>query len=165
MPKPLFGDNGSGMHAHQSLWKDGKPLFHDEAGYGGLSDTGALLHRRPPAPRAEPAGVHQPDGELLPPPGARASRPRSTWCTRPRNRSACIRIPITGNNPKAKRLEFRCPDSSGNPYLAFAAMMMAGLDGIKNKIEPPGPGRQGPLRAPARGGQGHPAGARPASTR
>ena len=79
MPKPLFGDNGSGMHAHQSLWKDGQPLFHDEAGYGGLSDTGALLHRRPAAPRAEPAGVHQPDGELLPPPGARlrgAGQPR-----------------------------------------------------------------------------------------
>ena len=70
MPKPLFGDNGSGMHAHQSLWKDGQPLFHDEAGYGGLSDTGPLLHRRPAAPRAEPAGVHQPHGELLPPPGA-----------------------------------------------------------------------------------------------
>ena len=70
MPKPLFGDNGSGMHAHQSLWKDGQPLFHDESGYGGLSDMAPLLHRRPAAPRAEPAGVHQPDGELLPPPGA-----------------------------------------------------------------------------------------------
>ena len=70
MPKPLFGDNGSGMHVHQSLWKDGQPLFHDESGYGGLSDTGPLLHRRPAPPRAEPAGVHQPHGELLPPPGA-----------------------------------------------------------------------------------------------
>ena len=83
MPKPLFGDNGSGMHAHQSLWKDGKPLFYDEAGYGGLSDMaryyiGGLLHHAP-----SPAGVHQPDGELLPPPGARATRRRSTWSTRP----------------------------------------------------------------------------------
>jgi glutamine synthetase len=74
-----------------------------------------------------------------------------------RNRSACIRIPITGNNPKAKRIEFRCPDPSSNPYLAFAAMLMAGLDGIKNKIEPP-PRRQGPLRAAPGRARRHPAG-------
>ena len=83
MPKPLFGDNGSGMHAHQSLWKDGEPLFYDERGYGGLSDMarwyiGGLLKHAPVAAR-----LHQPDGELLPPPGARATRLRSTWSTRP----------------------------------------------------------------------------------
>ena len=76
-----------------------------------------------------------------------------------RNRSACIRIPITGSNPKAKRIEFRVPDPSCNPYLAFSAMLMAGLDGIKNKIEPPDAGRQGPVRAAAGRARRHPAGA------
>jgi glutamine synthetase len=134
MPKPLFDDNGSGMHCHQSLWKDGQPLFHDEAGYGGISDTcrhyiGGLLHHTPSL-LAFTNSYHR----LVPGFEAPVNLVYSA-----RNRSACIRIPLTGNNPKAKRLEFRCPDSSGNPYLAFAAMMMAGLDGIKNKIEPPAP--------------------------
>ncbi len=124
---------------HQSLWKDGAPLFYDEKGYGGLSDIarwyiGGLLKHAPVAAR-----LHQPDGELATTAWCRASRPRSTWSTRPRNRSACIRIPVTGSNPKAKRIEFRVPDPSSNPYLAFSAMLMAGLDGIKNKIEPPEP--------------------------
>ncbi|MGO1053220.1 type I glutamate--ammonia ligase [Crossiella sp. CA198] len=138
MPKPLFGDNGSGMHAHQSLWKEGSPLFHDESGYGGLSDTarhyvGGLLHHAPSLLAFTNPTVNS-YHRLVPGYEAPVNLVYSS-----RNRSACIRIPITGNNPKAKRVEFRCPDSSGNPYLAFAAMLMAGLDGIKNKIEPPAP--------------------------
>ena len=80
-----------------------------------------------------------------------------------RNRSACVRIPITGSNPKAKRIEFRCPDPSANPYLAFSALLLAGLDGIKNKIEPPAPDRQGHLRAAAGRDGRHRPGARPRS--
>jgi glutamine synthetase len=138
MPKPLFGDNGSGMHCHQSLWKDGEPLFYDESGYAGLSDTarhyigGILAHAPSLLAFTNPTvnSYHR----LVPGFEAPVSLVYSQ-----RNRSACVRIPITGNNAKAKRVEFRCPDSSGNPYLAFAAMMMAGLDGIRNKIEPPDP--------------------------
>jgi glutamine synthetase len=138
MPKPLFGDNGSGMHCHQSLWKDGEPLFHDESGYAGLSDTarhyiGGILHHAPSLLAFTNPTVNS-YHRLVPGFEAPVSLVYSQ-----RNRSACVRIPITGNNPKAKRIEFRCPDSSGNPYLAFAAMMMAGMDGIKNKIEPPAP--------------------------
>jgi glutamine synthetase len=138
MPKPLLGDNGSGMHTHQSLWKEGDPLFHDESGYGGLSDTarhyiGGLLHHAPSLLAFTNPTVNS-YHRLVPGFEAPVNLVYSS-----RNRSACIRIPITGNNPKAKRLEFRCPDSSGNPYLAFAAQLMAGLDGIKNKIEPPAP--------------------------
>ncbi|GAA4746607.1 type I glutamate--ammonia ligase [Gordonia alkaliphila] len=135
MPKPLFGDNGSGMHAHQSLWLDGKPLFYDESGYGGLSDMaryyiGGILHHAPSLLAFTNPTINS-YKRLVPGYEAPINLVYSQ-----RNRSACVRIPITGNNPKAKRIEFRCPDSSGNPYLAFAAMLMAGLDGIKNKIEP-----------------------------
>ncbi|GAB3006444.1 type I glutamate--ammonia ligase [Saccharothrix stipae] len=138
MPKPLFGDNGSGMHTHQSLWKDGQPLFHDESGYAGLSDTarhyiGGILHHAPSLLAFTNPTVNS-YHRLVPGYEAPVSLVYSQ-----RNRSACVRIPITGNNPKAKRIEFRCPDSSGNPYLAFSAMVMAGLDGVKNKIEPPAP--------------------------
>ena len=138
MPKPLFGDNGSGMHAHQSLWSGGKPLFYDEAGYGGLSDLaryyiGGLLHHAPSLLAFTNPTVNS-YHRLVPGYEAPVNLVYSA-----RNRSACIRIPLTGTNAKAKRLEFRCPDPSSNPYLAFAAMMMAGLDGIKNKIEPPAP--------------------------
>ncbi len=138
MPKPLFGDNGSGMHAHQSLWKDGSPLMYDETGYAGLSDTarhyiGGLLHHAPSLLAFTNPTVNS-YKRLVPGYEAPINLVYSQ-----RNRSACVRIPITGNNPKAKRLEFRCPDSSGNPYLAFSAMLMAGLDGIKNKIEPQAP--------------------------
>ena len=138
MPKPLFGDNGSGMHCHQSLWKDGEPLFHDESGYAGLSDTarhyiGGLLHHAPSLLAFTNPTVNS-YHRLVPGFEAPVNLVYSQ-----RNRSACVRIPITGSNPKAKRIEFRCPDSSGNPYLAFSAMVMAGLDGIKNKIEPPTP--------------------------
>lgn len=138
MPKPLAGDNGSGMHAHQSLWKDGKPLFYDESGYGGLSDTaryyiGGLLHHAP-AVLAFSNPTLNSYHRLVP--GFEA--PINLVYSQ-RNRSAAVRIPITGNNPKAKRLEFRAPDPSGNPYLGLAAMLMAGIDGIKNRIEPHAP--------------------------
>ncbi|MDT7545701.1 MAG: glutamine synthetase, partial [Actinomycetota bacterium] len=138
MPKPVMGDNGSGMHCHQSLWKDGAPLFYDEVGYAGLSDTaryyiGGLLHHAPSLLAFTNPTINS-YHRLVPGFEAPVNLVYSQ-----RNRSACIRIPITGNNPKAKRLEFRCPDPSSNPYLAFSAMLMAGLDGIRNKIEPPTP--------------------------
>jgi len=138
MPKPIFGDNGSGMHCHQSLWKDGEPLFYDETGYAGLSDMarwyigGLLAHA--PALCAFTNPTMNSYHRLVPGFEAPVNLVYSS-----RNRSACIRIPITGTNPKAKRLEFRVPDPSCNPYLAFSAMLMAGLDGIRNKIEPPTP--------------------------
>jgi glutamine synthetase len=138
MPKPIFGDNGSGMHCHQSLWKDGSPLFYDEVGYAGLSDMaryyigGLLKHASSLLAFTNPTvnSYHR----LVPGYEAPVNLVYSQ-----RNRSACVRIPITGSNPKAKRLEFRVPDPSCNPYLAFPAMLMAGLDGIKNKIEPAEP--------------------------
>ncbi|MBD8028989.1 type I glutamate--ammonia ligase [Corynebacterium gallinarum] len=138
MPKPLAGDNGSGMHAHQSLWKDGKPLFHDESGYAGLSDIaryyiGGILHHAG-AVLAFTNPTLNSYHRLVP--GFEA--PINLVYSQ-RNRSAAVRIPITGSNPKAKRIEFRAPDPSGNPYLGFAAMMMAGLDGVKNRIEPHAP--------------------------
>jgi glutamine synthetase len=138
MPKPLFQDNGSGMHCHQSLWKDGSPLFYDELGYAGLSDTarhyiGGLL-RHAPSLLAFTNPTMNSYHRLVPGFEAPVNLVYSQ-----RNRSACIRIPITGANPKAKRIEFRVPDPSSNPYLAFAAMLMAGLDGIRNKIEPDQP--------------------------
>jgi Glutamine synthetase len=138
MPKPLFGDNGSGMHCHQSLWKGGEPLFYDEMGYGGLSDTarwyigGLLAHA--PAILAFTNPTVNSFHRLVPGFEAPVNLVYSA-----RNRSAAVRIPVTGNNPKAKRVEFRVPDPSSNPYLAFSALVMAGLDGIKNKIEPIAP--------------------------
>lgn len=138
MPKPLFGDNGSGMHSHQSLWKDGEPLFYDERGYGGLSDLarwyiGGLLHHAPSLLAFTNPSVNS-YHRLVPGFEAPVNLVYSA-----RNRSACIRIPVTGTSPKAKRVEFRVPDPSANPYLAFSAMLMAGIDGIKNRIEPPAP--------------------------
>jgi glutamine synthetase len=138
MPKPLFGDNGNGMHVHQSLWKDGAPLFYDEVGYGGLSDVGRWyvggLLKHAPSLLAFTNPTVNSYHRLVPGFEAPVNLVYSS-----RNRSACCRIPITGTNPKAKRIEFRVPDPSANPYLAFSAMLMAGLDGIKNKIEPPEP--------------------------
>jgi glutamine synthetase len=138
MPKPLFGDNGSGMHCHQSLWKGGDPLFYDERGYGGLSDLarwyiGGLLHHAPSLLAFTNPTVNS-YRRLVPGFEAPVNLVYSA-----RNRSACVRIPVTGSNPKAKRIEFRVPDPSGNPYLAFSAQLMAGLDGIKNRIEPLAP--------------------------
>jgi glutamine synthetase len=138
MPKPLFGDNGSGMHCHQSLWNAGDPLFYDERGYGGLSDVarwyiGGLLHHAPSLLAFTNPTVNS-YRRLVPGFEAPVNLVYSA-----RNRSACVRIPVTGSNPKAKRIEFRVPDPSSNPYLAFSAQLMAGLDGIKNRIEPLAP--------------------------
>ena len=135
MPKPLFGDNGSGMHVHMSLWKEGKPLFYDESGYGGLSDIarwyiGGILKHAPSLLAFTNPTVNS-YHRLVPGFEAPVNLVYSAG-----NRSAAIRIPMTGTNPKAKRIEFRAPDASSNPYLAFAAMLMAGIDGIKNRIEP-----------------------------
>jgi glutamine synthetase len=138
MPKPLFDDNGSGMHCHQSLWKEGAPLFYDEVGYAGLSDLGRYyiggLLKHAPSLLAFTNPTTNSYHRLVP--GFEA--PINLVYSQ-RNRSACVRIPITGANPKAKRAEFRVPDPSCNPYIAFAAMVMAGIDGIKNKVEPPEP--------------------------
>ncbi len=138
MPKPIFEDNGSGMHTHQSLWKGGEPLFFDEKGYAGLSDIarwyiGGLLQHAP-AILAFAAPTTNSYKRLVPGYEAPVNLVYSQ-----RNRSASVRIPMAAKSPKAKRLEFRCPDSSSNPYLAFAAMLLAGLDGIQNRTEPPAP--------------------------
>jgi glutamine synthetase len=134
MPKPLFGDNGSGMHTHQSIWKQGQPLFAGD-GYAGLSQTGLwyigglLKHAR--ALSAIIAPTTNSYKRLVP--GYEA--PVNLAYSR-RNRSAACRIPMYSANPKAKRVEFRPPDPSANPYLAFAAMLMAGIDGVLNRIDP-----------------------------
>ena len=138
MPKPIFEDNGSGMHTHQSLWMGGEPLFYDEAGYGGLSDLarwyigGLIKHADAVIAFTNP--TTNSFKRLVPGYEAPVNLVYSQ-----RNRSAACRIPLGSASPKAKRLEFRCPDSTANPYLAFAAMMMAGLDGIANRTEPPAP--------------------------
>ena len=159
MPKPLFGDNGSGMHAHQSLWKDGKPLFHDESGYAGLSDTarhyiGGLLHHAPSLLAFTNPTVNS-YKRLVPGYEAPINLVYSQ-----RNRSACVRIPITGNNPKAKRLEFRCPDSLGQPVPGVRGDDDGRPGRHQEQDRAAGPGRQGPLRAAAGRGRQHPAGAR-----
>jgi glutamine synthetase len=134
MPKPLFGDNGSGMHTHQSLWKSGTPLFAGDM-YAGLSQLalwyigGLLKHAR--ALSAIIAPTTNSYKRLVP--GYEA--PVNLAYSR-RNRSAAVRIPMYSASPKAKRIEFRPPDPSCNTYLAFAAMLMAGLDGVINKIDP-----------------------------
>src|SRR5205807_641395 len=138
MPKPLFQDNGSGMHTHQSLWKGGEPLFYNEQGYAGLSDLarwyiGGLLSHAP-AILAFAAPTTNSYKRLVPGYEAPVNLVYSQ-----RNRSACVRIPLYSKSPKAKRIEFRCPDPACNPYLAFPAMLMAGLDGVQNRIEPPPP--------------------------
>ncbi|MGH7611465.1 MAG: type I glutamate--ammonia ligase [Candidatus Dormibacteria bacterium] len=138
MPKPLFGDNGSGMHTHQSLWKEGVPLFYDRAGYALLSDLarwyigGLLTHA--PALLALAAPTTNSYRRLVPGYEAPIKLAYSA-----RNRSACIRIPTYSERPQLRRLEFRSPDPTCNPYLAFSAMLMAGLDGIKRQLEPPAP--------------------------
>jgi glutamine synthetase len=135
MPKPIFGDNGSGMHCHQSLWKEGTPLFADKSGPAGLSQlarayvAGLLEHA--PALLALCAPTTNSYRRLVPGYEAPVNLAYSS-----RNRSACIRIPTYSESPKAKRIEFRCPDPTANPYLAFSAMLMAGLDGIERGLDP-----------------------------
>ena len=136
MPKPLFGDNGTGMHTHQSLWKDGETIFYDENGYAQTSDTmryyigGLLKHAASILAFAAPTTNSY--RRLVPGYEAPVNLAYSQ-----RNRSAAIRIPMyETNTPAAKRIEFRCPDPTANSYLAFSAMLMAGLDGIQNKIDP-----------------------------
>ncbi|MDQ7829298.1 MAG: type I glutamate--ammonia ligase [Armatimonadota bacterium] len=135
MPKPIFGDNGSGMHTHQSLWKDGTNLFYDPQGYANLSETalfyiGGLL-RHTPALMAFCAPTTNSYRRLVPGFEAPVNMVYSK-----RNRSAAIRIPVYSASPRAVRVEYRPPDPTANPYLAFAAMLMAGLDGIRNRIHP-----------------------------
>jgi len=135
MPKPIFNDNGSGMHVHQSLWKDGRNLFFDAKGYGLLSNLarwyvgGILKHAH--SLMAFCAPTTNSYKRLVP--GFEAP---TNLILSQRNRSAAVRVPVYTTNPKGKRIEFRAPDPSCNPYLAFSAMLMAGLDGIRRKIEP-----------------------------
>src|SRR3990172_5030497 len=138
MPKPLFQDNGSGMHVHQSLWSQDANLFFDANGYAMLSDTarwyiGGLL-KHAPALLAFAAPTTNSYRRLVPGYEAPINLIYSA-----RNRSACVRIPVYSTSPKAKRIEFRPPDPSSNPYLTFTALLMAGLDGVQHKIEPPAP--------------------------
>ena len=134
MPKPLYGDNGSGMHVHQSIWKGGKPLFAGD-GYAGMSDIamwyigGILKHAPALAAFCNPTTNSY--KRLVPGFEAPVNLAYSA-----RNRSASIRIPMYSPSPKAKRIEFRCPDPSCNPYMAFPAILMAVIDGIQNKIKP-----------------------------
>ncbi len=135
MPKPLFGDNGSGMHVHQSLWTNEKNMFYDEAGYAQLSDMakyyiGGLL-KHSSALLALAAPTTNSYRRLVPGYEAPVNLAYSQ-----RNRSAICRIPVYSKSPKAKRIEFRAPDPSCNPYLCFSALLMAGLDGIQNRIDP-----------------------------
>src|SRR4029077_17047324 len=138
MPKPIFQDNGSGMHVHSSLWKGGEPLFYNETGYAGLSDTGRWyiggLLKHAPAILAFAAPTTNSYKRLVPGYEAPVNLVYSQ-----RNRSASCRIPLAQKSPKAKRVEFRCPDASSNPYLAFSAVLMAGLARGLNQIGPPDP--------------------------
>ena len=135
MPKPIFADNGSGMHVHQSIWKNGDTLMWGDGTYANLSQTarwyiGGLL-KHAPSFLAFTNPTTNSYKRLVP--GFEAP---VNLVSSPRNRSAADRIPLTGMNPKAKRLEFRSGDALANPYLGFAAMLMAGIDGIKNQIDP-----------------------------
>ena len=137
MPKPIFQDNGSGMHTSVSMWQGGENLFYDKGGYGGLSEMavyyiGGIL-RHAPALLAFGASSTNSYRRLVPGYEAPINLVYSA-----RNRSAAVRIPVVGG-PRSKRVEFRAPDPSANPYLLFAAMLMAGIDGIQNKIQPPDP--------------------------
>ena len=134
MPKPLFGDNGTGMHTHQSIWRGDTNIFFGD-GYANMSDTmkyyiGGLL-KHAPALLAFAAPTTNSYRRLVPGFEAPVNLAYSA-----RNRSACCRIPVYFDTPPAKRVEFRCPDPTANPYLAFSSMLMAGIDGIQNQIDP-----------------------------
>jgi glutamine synthetase len=135
MPKPIFGDNGSGMHTHQSLWKGQTNLFWDEKGYAQINQTaryyigGLLKHASALLGLCAPTTNSY--RRLVPGFEAPVNLVYSQ-----RNRSAAVRIPVYSRSPKSKRIEFRCPDPAANPYLCFAAQLMAGLDGVRNKIDP-----------------------------
>ncbi|MEZ4501690.1 MAG: type I glutamate--ammonia ligase [Dehalococcoidia bacterium] len=138
MPKPIYGDNGSGMHTHQSLWKDGQPLFYDSNGYAGLSQiarwyVGGLLKHAPTVLSFAAPSTNS-YKRLVPGYEAPVNLAYSA-----RNRSAAVRIPTYETSPNAKRIEFRPPDATSNPYLAFSAMLMAGIDGIQQQIDPGDP--------------------------
>ena len=138
MPKPLYKENGSGMHIHVSLWKDGRNLFYEVGGYADLSEMavhfiGGVLHHAP-ALCAFVTPTTNSYRRLVPGYEAPMNLVFSA-----QNRSACIRIPMFAASPKTKRIEFRTPDPSCNPYLAFSAILMAGLDGVRKRIEPPEP--------------------------
>jgi glutamine synthetase len=138
MPKPIFMDNGSGMHVHQSLWKNGRNIFYEAGRYGEISRVaeyyiGGLIHHASSL-LAFCAPTTNSYRRLVP--GYEA--PINLIYSQ-RNRSACVRIPMYSGSEKAKRIEFRPPDASCNPYLAFAAMLLAGIDGIEKEIEPPSP--------------------------
>jgi glutamine synthetase len=135
MPKPLFGDNGSGMHVHQSIFNEGQPLFYEKGGYGNLSQMalhyiGGILHHAPALIAITNPSTNS-FKRLVPGYEAPVNLVFSKG-----NRSAAVRIPVAAVTPKGCRIEFRTPDSTANPYLAFAAMLLAGLDGIKRKIDP-----------------------------
>ena len=155
MPKPLFGDNGSGMHCHQSIWKGGKPLFAGD-GYAGLLEDGAALHRRHPQARARARGVHATRRRTATSGSCRATRRRSTSRTRARNRSASCRIPMYSPSPKAKRVEVRFPD----PVLQPVPRVRGDADGRPRRHREQDrsgrAARQEHLRAVARGAEGRP---------
>jgi glutamine synthetase len=135
MPKPIFGDNGSGMHVHQSIFKDGEPLFYEKGNYANLSEMamhyiGGILYHAPALIAITNPSTNS-FKRLVPGYEAPVNLVFSKG-----NRSAAVRIPVAAVTPKGCRIEFRTPDSTANPYLAFAAMLLAGLDGIKNKIDP-----------------------------
>jgi glutamine synthetase len=135
MPKPLFGDNGSGMHVHQSIFNEGTPLFYEKGAYANLSEMalnyiGGILYHAPALIAITNPSTNS-FKRLVPGYEAPVNLVFSKG-----NRSAAVRIPIAAVTPKGCRIEFRTPDSTANPYLAFAAMLMAGLDGIKKKIDP-----------------------------
>jgi glutamine synthetase len=138
MPKPIFADNGSGMHVHQSIWKDGKNTFFNPENYAGLSDTA----------RHYVGGILKHGGAILAfgAPTVNSYRRLVPGFEAPvnlvysqANRSAAVRVPIYSTSERSKRIEFRCPDTAANPYLTFSALLLAGLDGVKNKIEPGDP--------------------------
>ena len=158
MPKPLVGDNGNGMHVHQSLFKNGEPVFYDKNGYSELSKEaiwyigGIIKHGK--ALNAFTNASTNSYKRLVP--GFEAP---TILTYSARNRSAAVRIPWV-DSPKARRIEVRFPDSTANPYLCFSALLMAGLDGIKNKIDPIGPGDEDLFKNPEESAKKYPTVAR-----